>query len=284
MSLLLSKVHSLKLVYILEAIDIALRKQTAETANLLLDFMLSDEFRINSGLHPGSGDEQSVLLKTVFQNAIRLDSYRLINFLLRCTPKIALQLMDFNALLLDSIVQGSARAAKAFREYPWFRVSGKVRMFRKHWNRVLPHDRVCLHILAIFHRFLQLETAPLQNGVNLSHVTKRNWEVLQSTTSVVDFYLAILAKFNNGAELLGGSNIRGKKVPPALFSNLRMPLSADQRVLTYLILSGPHSPCIRSIYSTKIIRHYKFEGPLGPAGKGASREPEMKIIWARILT
>jgi hypothetical protein len=63
-------------------------------------------------------------------------------------------------------------------------------MFEEHWNRVLPHDLARLHILAIFHWFLQLEILSLLRGVNLSQVTKWNWEVLESIALLaVGFYL-----------------------------------------------------------------------------------------------
>ena len=114
MSLLLSKVASPKLVHILQAIYIALCKQKTETANLLLNFLFSDEFHINPGSHLGPEDRQSLLFKSIFHNAIQLDSHKLTNFVLRCTPKIALQLMNSDALFFETIVQGSTHAAKAF--------------------------------------------------------------------------------------------------------------------------------------------------------------------------
>ena len=197
--------------------------------------------------------ESRLFFRVILNTTIRLDSSRLLMFVLQRTSKATLDALDTNAMFLKAIVQGSKNSIHILEDYAWFPISTDARSMNTAWKSLMADNRACTAILALHSRYIS--NGLRMPGNTITADTKSIWELLRTLEPVVvAHYVQLWSTYQT-------SSFSDRRIAPTdcgvteqAFINIQTPQSLHRRLEAYMVLSGPYSSFLRDVYAVQFFR------------------------------
>ena len=244
---------------VLKVLDAAIGSRKHESAKALWEALVQRTLQLRQKRNRSCyrfiehNNDVRLFFRLILNTTVRLDSSRLLMFVLRRTSKATLDALDTNAMFLKAIVQGSKNSIQILRDYPWFPISTDARSMTTAWKSLIADNRACAAILALHSRYISNGLRMPENTITAD--TKSIWEFLRTLEPVV---VAHYVQLWSTYQTLSFSD---RHIVPAdcgvmeqAFINIQTPQSLHRRLEAYMVLSGPYSSFLKDVYAVHFFR------------------------------